>query len=814
MTSHRDGTESWLFVLAVAVVGVGYYALARLSLGLAFQPDYIAALWLPNGVLLAALLVQPVRRWPVFLLVCTAAEFAADVPGGISWTAAAGFVVADWVEVLLAAGLCRRWVRLPEIFGELRPFLAFLVCAALVAPLVSAFPGAWMTGLGEAAAGYWTRWQRWATGDLLTHLIFTPFLLVWLATESRDLRQRASLARLLELGAVMALLIVTATVALGARTESLATLPALVYLPLPALLWLALRFGPRGLLTAGAFVTLLAVWNASQGLGPFTGLSVEQNVLNLQLFVVISLTPLSILAVAIENRRATERELIRSEEKYRYFYQNLYDLHYLTDAAGVVLSVSPSVHRIAGYAPEEMIGRPLADFYVEPRDRDRFLAEIVRAGFVENYEAALRAADGSIVWVSTNARLLRDDRGEVRGVEGVTRDITELKRAQREREELQEELQRAQKMEAIGTLAGGIAHDFNNLLMGIQGRAELIREDVGPAHPAEEHVGSIEHHVRSAAGLTRQLLGFARGGKYQARPTDLNALIERTADMFGRTRKEIVVCLDLEPELWAVSVDRGQVEQVLLNILVNAWHAMPDGGELTIASRNREYGEQDDRPFGLRAGRYVAVAITDTGTGMDADVRARVFDPFFTTKAKERGTGLGLASAYGIVKNHGGVIDVTSEKGVGSTFTLWLPAVDAVAEGRPGRRRRESVPGSGTVLLVDDEEQILAVGELMLRRLGYEPLTAASGGEALDLYAARAPEIDVVLLDMIMPGLAGGEVFDRLRGLDPDVTVVLSSGYSLDETAAAILERGCAGFIQKPFTMEELSRLLDEVRQR
>jgi PAS domain S-box-containing protein len=399
--------------------------------------------------------------------------------------------------------------------------------------------------------------------------------------------------------------------------------------------------------------------------------------------------------------------------------------------------------------------------------------------------------DRAIEW--TDGRLVRLQ---------IATDITDLIR-------MEEELRRAQKMEAIGTLAGGIAHNFNNTLMGIQGRASLMMMDKDESHPDHEHLRGIEEYVRSAAELTRDLLGFAKGGKYEAKPTDLNRLIRNEIRLFGRTRKEIRIEEKLEENLWTVEVDQGQVRQALLNLYVNAWQAMPGGGDLNVRTGNVTLVEEDVKAHGVRPGRYVRVAVADTGVGMDASTAEKVFDPFFTTRTMGRGTGLGLASVYGIVKNHGGFISVESEKGVGTTFTIFLPASDkgVIEENEPEPR---IVTGTGTILLVDDEEMVLEVGEQLLARLGYRVLAAGGGEAALDLYERRNDEIDLVVLDMVMPGLSGGEVFDRMKAADPDVRVLLSSGYTIDGQAQEILDRGCRGFIQKPFDLETLSRKVRE----
>jgi len=401
----------------------------------------------------------------------------------------------------------------------------------------------------------------------------------------------------------------------------------------------------------------------------------------------------------------------------------------------------------------------------------------------------------------------QDDKGEWLVAE-VNVDITERKKAEEEKEKLETQLHQAQKMEAVGTLAGGIAHDFNNLLMSIQGRVSLMlmRTD----HPHFEYLKELEDIVQGGAHLTKQLLGFARHGKYEVTPTDLNELIDKGSGMFGRTQKEIRIHRKLREGIWTTEVDAGQIEQAMLNLYVNAWQAMPEGGDLYLQTENVILDENHAQPFNVKSGRYVKISVTDTGVGMDKVTQQRIFEPFFTTKEIGRGTGLGLASTYGIIKNHGGIINVYSEIGHGTTFTIYLPASEKkIVKKQPASETLLS--GNETVLLVDDEDMVIDISQQMLEALGYQVLSARSGHEALEIYAKHKDTIDVVVLDMIMPGMSGGVVYDRLKEINPDVRCLLASGYSMNGQATEILERGCSGFIQKPFNMEQLSQKVREV---
>ncbi len=515
------------------------------------------------------------------------------------------------------------------------------------------------------------------------------------------------------------------------------------------------------------------------------------------------ITQLAIYSVDITEYRNALKALRESEEKYRLLVENANDAIFVAQD-GVVKFPNPRTLNIVGYSEDDLANRPFLEF-IHPEDRDmvleRYLRRLKGEALPSTYSFRVFNKSGEELWVELNAVLISWE-GRPATLNFI-RDITEKRH-------LEAQLWHAQKMEYLGTLAGGIAHDFNNLLMAIQGNASLMLLRKDPADPDYRRLKNIEEYIQSGAELTRQLLGFARGGRYAVGPTDLNELLKKSSDMFGRTRKEVGIHPKYEEGIWPVEVDRGQMEQVLMNLYINAWQAMPGGGELFLETENVELGEDFVEPHGVRPGRYVKVAVTDTGVGMDEKTRERVFDPFFTTKEMGRGTGLGLASVYGIIKNHGGIINVRSKKGEGATFIIYLPASggEVIKEEEPSE---EVLRGEEMILLVDDEEMIMDAGKEMLEEMGYRVITATSGQEAVDIFEKRKDEIDMVILDMVMPGVSGGKSYDRLKELDPDVRVLLSSGYSMDGEAAEILKRGCNGFIQKPFDMKEISNKIREI---
>ncbi len=508
----------------------------------------------------------------------------------------------------------------------------------------------------------------------------------------------------------------------------------------------------------------------------------------------------------ITQRKQSEEALRKSEERYRSLVENtMYGFFIHEIPSGRFLFLNQRACDLYGYTLQEGLELTVWDA-LSPEDHER-IQKRVQARVegnklgpdIQTYTAVRK--DGATFRLEVSSSLIIFQGRPA--VQGIIRDVTEHER-------LEQQLKQAQKMEAMGTLAGGIAHDFNNLLMGIQGRTSLMLTDPDISHSHFEHLKGIEDYVKSAASLTRQLLGFARGGKYEVKPTDLNALIRNENRMFGRTRKEIHIREKFEENLRTVEVDRRQIEQMLLNIYINAWQAMPGGGDLYVQTENVIIDQDYSKPYQVEEGNYVKVSITDTGVGMDEATRQRIFDPFFTTKEMGRGTGLGLASAYGIIKNHHGFINVYSEKGEGTTFNIYLPPSEkevVTEENLPEKMLR----GTETILLVDDEEMIIEVGRGIIERLGYKVLTAKSGKEAISIYEKNRGQIDMVVLDMIMPDMGGGETYDRLKEINPNVKVLLSSGYSINGQATEILDRGCNGFIQKPFNLVELSKKIRNI---
>jgi two-component system cell cycle sensor histidine kinase/response regulator CckA len=506
----------------------------------------------------------------------------------------------------------------------------------------------------------------------------------------------------------------------------------------------------------------------------------------------------------IEERKRMEKALRESENRYRSVSRDMPAMvcRYLPNGDLTFANI-----RFKDYF--HVLSEPIDDINIfsffsdaEQQHMKKRLQRLHPDKPMLTYEQCAQDENGETLWRQWIDRALFDERGNAMEYQSVGIDITEKKT-------VENKLQQAQKMEAIGTLAGGIAHDFNNLLMGIQGNISLMYLDVDQQHPHYDNIRGIEQLVDSGANLTRQLLGFARGGKYAVKPLNLNSVVAKTATLFGRTRKSIRIHETYTPDIRMVSADRGQIEQVLINLYLNAWQAMAEKGDLYLTTQNVTIDENFVKPFETGYGDYVRISVTDTGKGIDPAIAHRIFDPFFTTKEVGCGSGLGLASVFGIVKNHDGIVDFESHAGRGTTFSIYLPAArENISE--PAPEPVGIVSGLETILLVDDEPFILDIGEKMLRKMGYTVLRACCGKDAVRVFADSHEMIDLVILDMIMPDIGGGEVFDQLRKIKLNIKVLLASGYSKGD-AASIISRGCNGFIQKPFSMEKLSHAIREV---
>lgn len=515
--------------------------------------------------------------------------------------------------------------------------------------------------------------------------------------------------------------------------------------------------------------------------------------------------------IDISDRKIAEEALQRAAARARALIGAMQDIILVLDRAGTYVDIAPSATDRLYRPPAELLGRRLHDIF--PREQaDAFLASVHKA--LETHAPTEMTYDleirGERFTFEATISPLPEDR-----VVWVARDVTERLRTQQALKESEDQLRQAQKMEAVGQLAGGIAHDFNNLLMAIMSNAELAALELASGSPAISHIDEIKSASRRARSLTQQLLAFSRKQMLQPRVLDMNAIVREAEQILRRLIGEnISMTVELDRSLGQVRADPGQLAQVLINLAVNARDAMPRGGQLTIETANRDVSAREARAHrGLREGRYVALQVRDSGVGMDEDTKARIFEPFFTTKPPGQGTGLGLSTAYGIVKQSGGYIAVDSTPTSGTTFTILLPRVFEASEAVTTTAQVEAptLTSQGTVLLVEDEAAVREATKRMLRKYGFNVIEAKHGQDALLLWEREGNAVDVVLTDVVMPAMGGAELARTLRERRPDLRVVFMSGYTQGTLELSSMDETATRFLPKPFTADQLVGTLREL---
>ncbi len=515
-----------------------------------------------------------------------------------------------------------------------------------------------------------------------------------------------------------------------------------------------------------------------------------------------------------EHLRA-EAALAASEARLRAIYEHGPIGIAVGDLQGRLISANPSFCQLLGCEEQELHGKNFREFTFDEDipSENRFVEEL-QAGTRSHYEMEKRyvTKDGRMIWIRLTTSVLRNARGEPEFGLAMVQNINARKQGEEERARLLEMLHQSKKMEAIGTLAGGVAHDFNNILGGLIGGLFLLESELGKESPLIANIESLKGLAERGAQLTRQLLGFARRGKYDARPLDLGRVVRETSEMFGRTRRDITISVDIDSSLPPILMDHAQLEQMLLNLLLNAGQAMPSGGQLLLRAGRVALVSDEAKRNGVEPGLFVRLAVVDNGVGMDAATRERIFEPFFTTKETGQGSGLGLASVWGIVENHRGSIQVESTPGKGTTFTILLPALEtAVTANAEKKANTTELAGKGIVLVVDDEAAIRRPYVRLISGLGYKALPASGGKEAIELVRTHRADLAFVLLDLTMPEMSGRATYEAIREIAPEAKVLLMSGFSAEEEAKELLVRGCKGFIQKPFTWSALVEKIQSI---
>lgn len=515
----------------------------------------------------------------------------------------------------------------------------------------------------------------------------------------------------------------------------------------------------------------------------------------------------------ISSRKRVEEALRASEQRYRLLFERNLAGVYRTTLEGELLDCNEACAHILGCrSRQEVLEHRVVDFYPNPAERQRFLTKLREHMSVTNFEASMRRPDGRTVYVLENATLIAEEGdGQDPVIEGTLFDVTE-------RKELEDQLRQAQKMEAVGRLAGGVAHDFNNLLTIINGYSQLLLTELRTATTARRLVAEVIKAGERAAGLTRQLLAFSRHQAVEPEALDLNAVVMGLDTMLRRLIGEHIELVTVPGAgLGLIKADSSQMEQVILNLVVNAQDAMPAGGRLAVETSNARLDAAEARSYGLAGpGEYVVLTVRDNGCGMDAETQTHIFEPFFTTKDPGKGTGLGLATVYGIAKRSSGAVHVESYPGLGTTFQIYLPRLDAAfirAEDLP-EPVGAPLTGSETILVVEDDEMVRTLVRNILEAKGYHVTEASQGAEALEVYENRGASIDLVLTDVIMPQMSGRELSERLSQRHPDVKVVYMTGYTDTTLVQPAAAWQGSGFLMKPFKPDDLALVIRQALDR
>jgi len=513
------------------------------------------------------------------------------------------------------------------------------------------------------------------------------------------------------------------------------------------------------------------------------------------------------IGVAIENATLFEK-LRKSEERYMDLFEHSPDMYHLVNPEGIIISCNQTEADRLGYRKEELVGYPVTRLYPPHyhTEAKSLVHEIFNSSKdIKSLEEQMVDSAGGVIDVSVSTSLIYGESRAPILIRVVARDITERKK-------MEEKIFHAQRIDSIGNLAGGVAHDFNNILTSILGSTAIMKRKMKKHDPWYRIVDIVETAAKRGASLTRQLLTFARRSNVQFRPVILNDLIDETLHLFESTiEKTITVKKSLTNEVCLVNGDDGQIQQALLNLLINARDAMAEGGEISVQSEKIDFDTRKQAPLSEdRTGEFVAISVTDHGIGMDRQIQQRIFEPFFSTKAQGKGTGIGLAVVYGVVNSHNGFITVQSEPGIGSQFTLYFPLLKETDRAHQRLRTTRLQRGTERILVVDDEQNVGEVIGGMLSNLGYQVTIVDSGKKAIALYK-KAKRFDAVILDINMPIMGGKETFAKLKTIDPDIRIIVSTGYSNKSSETLPTGDAADGFLQKPYQLEELSRMMRDV---
>lgn len=781
---RADG--AWLFWSRFVGLAAVYAALGVFVLSPEWATSAVGrVIWPSSGVALAA-----VMRWGAGL--CPAVAIGAGVATYISgggWPFVLGTALGNGLEICACAALLQR-LDFDSRFRRARSVLQFVGVVSAGAAVSALFGVLGMAAADEAPAEILPRigWL-WAASHAMGSIVVAPFLL----TLGQALKIVRSGRRGIEFAAVLAGL---ATMALAAfRIDSGASL---AYLPFPLLVWASVRFGPPGAAPANLILSGLALWWTARGWGPFAQADDGPSTyLFTWGYATATAATALFLAASIAQGRSAEKRRRRQADDYRFLLEQAADGVLIFAEDGACLEANSQACEMLGLPADQLLGSRPRDL-VAPSQVDLVEQQVrsLHPGGADRFSWRMRSPGGKNFPAEVSAKRFPDGR-----VQAFLRDVTA-------RQSLEAQLTQAQKLEAAGRLAGGVAHEFNNLLTLVIGHALSVRSELEQGSKADDHLSKVVSAAERAGKLTRRLLTFARQQPAEPRVLELNELVSDMAGVLPRMMGEDVQFVTVPSnEPWLVRVDPGLLQQVILNVALNARDAMPDGGRLVMECRNIHLTEsRAGKAAAIEAGDYAVLAVTDTGKGMSAEVSERVFEPFFTTKSLNKGAGLGMAVSHGIIRQAGGDIRLISEPGKGTTVEIYLPRVRGTSDEIPRLERKRLERSKGeTILLIEDEQGLRDLVVDALSAHGYEVLTAADGEEGIRICGDLERRIDLIISDVVLPGVAGPEAVREIRRKRPGLSALFVSGYSEERMTRQELERVGTGFLAKPFRPDELA---------
>ncbi|MEI7728742.1 MAG: MASE1 domain-containing protein [Verrucomicrobiota bacterium] len=765
----------------------------------------MALVWPPAGIALAAILLFGYRFWPGVVFGAVLLSFMNGLPLGVFTL---GTVIGNTIGAIACAYLLKKFITFDNAMERTQDVVGYVALACFLGSTVNAVFN--VVSLAYSGAVAWDdlfgNTLEWWVPNVLGSLVVAPLIITW-ATPSTTRWNARLITEAIFCGAGLVggtLISFNSWYVYGIQNYPMA------YLPFPFLVWSALRFGQRGATTGTLLVAVLAIYSLLHGTGPFVTNSVKDSLMLMGSYIGILAITNMLLAAAAAARRTAERAVSESEKRFRAVVENQTDLICRFNPDGCLTFVNDVFCQSHGKNSAELLGTNFFQTLSDPHAALalNYINSLPADESAVSFDLSSQVMAGQVVWQQYRVRRLFQEQGDTREYQAVIQDITK-------RKQLESQLLQSQKLETVGRLAGGVAHEFNSIMTAIIGQSELLLKDLPAGSLWCNNATEIRKAAERAAILTRQLLAYGRKQMLQPEILDLNTVLagmESTLrHLMGRGTE---VSLAPAVGLKAVKADAGQIEQVIINLAINAADAMPKGGALTLETANVTLNEEYVSHIPeLKAGEYVMLAITDTGTGMSEDVKARVFEPFFTTKGVGQGAGLGLPTCYGIIKQSGGHISIHSELGRGTTVKIYIPPVE-LQTSRSGQRL--AVPdltrGTETILLVLDDLALREMAAAMLSRLGYTVFVAANGTEALSLERlADLERIDLLFTEVQMPQMSGKELTERVLALHPQTRILFTSG----DTENARIQPGShikgAGFLQKPFTPSALALKLREM---